>query len=81
VQSLEDVFGVSPAEIAADGDLATVPYATTGEQDQPPMQARRALLDPQGSAIFWVALAAVLGLVLVTGQLKVSAALRARGGR
>jgi hypothetical protein len=81
VQSLETVFGVSPSEIAAADDVSVIPYATTSAQDQPPAQAHLALLDPQGSAVFWVALAAVLGLVLVTGQLKISAALRTRAGR
>lgn len=81
MESIESLFGVSPGEIVADENLTTVPYATTTAQDQPPRQAHLALLDPQGSAIFWVALAAILGLVMITGQLKVSALLRARGGR
>jgi hypothetical protein len=47
----------------------------------PPENVIRALLDPHGSAIFWVALAAILGLVLVTGQVRVEAALGGRAGR
>jgi hypothetical protein len=81
MHSLEDVFGVSPDEIHASDDVSVIPYATTSAQDEPPHQAHLALLDPQGSAVFWVALAAVLGLILVTGQLKISAALRTRAGR
>lgn len=46
-----------------------------------PSEGVMGLLDPKGSPLFWIGLAAILGLVLVTGQLKVSAALRARGGR
>jgi hypothetical protein len=48
---------------------------------QPPANPLRAILDPKGSAIFWVAAAALLGLVLVTGRLRVEAAVGGRAGR
>ena len=65
--SKSDITGASPA-------VATV--SKTG-----PATGLKGLLDPRGSAIFWVVVAAVLGLAMVSGQLKVSAALNGRGGK
>lgn len=68
---------------AAGGATATAP--TTAQPAvspvQPDQNPARALIDPKGSAIFWIALFAVLGLAMVTGQLAVSAKVRARGGK
>lgn len=87
MQSAEDIFGPmgNPNYMATrsleDPTTGASPiYATTEATLQPASTPLRALLDPKGSAIFWIALAAVLGLVLVTGQLKVSAALKGRAG-
>jgi hypothetical protein len=55
--------------------------ATTDATNSPPTNPFRALLDPKGSALFWIALASILGLLLVTGQLKVQAALSAQKGK
>jgi hypothetical protein len=88
VQTLSDIFGTSSDELARadarDPQTPQVrPYTTAVNSpgNQPPRAAAMALLDPKGSAIFWIAAAAVLGLVLVTGQVKIEAALSGRGGR
>lgn len=83
---LESTFGISSPDLAAeyhaDPQTPAAPaIATTEATSGPPGSAFRALTDPQGSAIFWVAIAAILGLAMVSGQLKVSAALAARGGK
>jgi hypothetical protein len=82
---MEDTFGVSGHDLAVDMQLdpqvAPSPMATTRLRNAPPDNPVRALLDPSHSAIFWVALAALLGLILVTGQFKVQAALGGRAGR
>ena len=76
------VFGDSDAMAHArlvNPTTSAAPAIASTEATLRPSSGARALLDPKGSALFWVGLAAVLGLSLVTGQLKVSAALR--GGR
>jgi len=78
-----ELFGTSSAQLAAidERDPGTPTHrtmASTEHRNEPPRNALRALLDPHGSAIFWVALASVLGLALVTGQVHVEAALGAR---
>lgn len=77
----DDHFGF--VQESAGGNIATAPTPATPATStlQPPDSAARALIDPRGSAIFWVAVAAVLGLAMVSGQLKVSAAVKARGGK
>jgi hypothetical protein len=47
---------------------------------EPPADAGRALLDPKGSAIFWIFAAGLLGLVMVSGQFAIAAKVAA-GGR
>lgn len=85
----DDLFGPGPmgdpdrmayANLVNPSTPASPAYAST-EATLEPAEGLRALLDPQGSALFWIGLAAVLGLVFVTGQLKVSAVLRGGGGR
>lgn len=87
MESITDVFGIlaEPEQLARDSmrsefTSASPAMATTGATAGPAAGAR-GLLDPRGSALFWVGLAAVLGLILVTGHLKVSAALTGRGGK
>jgi hypothetical protein len=84
-RTVEDTFGVSSA-LLAETDIAnpstpTPTVATTRQRNAPPENPLRALVDPHGSAIFWIALAAILGLILVTGQVRVEAALGGRAGR
>jgi hypothetical protein len=85
VHTLADVFGPTGAELAASdmADPQTSPrtFATTPVRREPPANPVRALVNPSHSAIFWIGLAAVLGLVLVSGQVKVEAALGGRAGR
>jgi hypothetical protein len=82
-----DLFGplAEPDRAAAmsllDPSTPAAPAHASTEATLLPSTGVHGLLDPKGSALFWIGLAAVLGLVLVTGQLKVSAALRARGGK
>lgn len=59
----------------------TPTVATTRQRNEPPLNPVKALVDPHSSAIFWIALASILGLVLVTGQVRVEAALGGRAGR
>jgi hypothetical protein len=70
---------------SAGGNLGTAtaptPAAPATSTLQPHDNAARALTDPRGSAIFWIAIAAVAGLAMVSGQLKVAANLKARGGK
>jgi hypothetical protein len=86
VRTAAETFGI-PSEILALQDMADPttptprPHTSTEASLQPPMSAARALTDPQGSAIFWIGLAAILGLVMVTGQFKVQAAIGGRAGR
>lgn len=77
----DDHFGF--AGESAGGNIATAPTPAQPATStlKPPENAARALIDPKGSAIFWVAAFAVLGLAMVSGQLKVSAAVKARGGK
>lgn len=82
-----DLFGplAEPDRLAAasllDPGTPAAPAHASTEATLLPAEGFRGLLDPKGSPLFWIGLAAVLGLVIVTGQLKVSAALRARGGK
>lgn len=82
----EEIFGPSSQALArADFLDPQTPrsrtIATTEVRNEPPDNPVLALLDPQGSAIFWVGLAALLGLLLVTGELKVQAAIGGRAGK
>lgn len=85
MKTAEETFGVSGRDLAQemqlDPGVAAQPMATTRQQNEPPMNPLAALVDPSHSAIFWIALAAVLGLVMVTGQFKVQAAVGGRAGR
>lgn len=82
-----EIFGVGGAQLAmldrADPQTPGVRAfaASSAATLEPPTSALRALTDPKGSAIFWLGAAAVLGLVLVTGQIRVQAALGSRVGR
>jgi hypothetical protein len=85
VQTAEETFGISGASLAAeqivDPSANPSPMTTTRVQNTVPDNPLKALTDPHGSAIFWLGLAALLGLVLVTGQFKVQAAVGGRAGR
>ena len=86
MQSAYDIFGLSGDDLAAQSLTspqtgAAPAIATTDATLQPSPSPLRALADPKGSALFWIGLAAVLGLIMVTGQLKVSAALKGKAGR
>lgn len=85
MHTMEDVFGLEAERMAAaavaNPSVQTPIAATTRAQDVPSANPLRALADPRNSAIFWIGLAALLGLIIVTGQLKVSAAVAARGGK
>jgi hypothetical protein len=84
-RTLSETFGVGGADLAtetlADPTSAPSPIATTRVRNTPPANPLKALTDPHGSAIFWIALAAILGLVLVTGQVRLDAKLGGRAGR
>lgn len=77
----DDTFGFAGASAGGATATAPTPAHPATSTIAPASNAARALLDPRGSAIFWVAAAAVLGLAMVSGQLKVSAAVKARGGK
>jgi hypothetical protein len=85
MRTAEEPFGMSGARMAAeqivDPSSNPSPVATTRVQNDVPDNPLRALTDPHGSAIFWLGLAGLLGLVLVTGQFKVQAAVATRAGR
>lgn len=87
MHSAVDLFGplAEPDRLATmnllDPGTPAAPAHASTEATLLPSEGFHGLLDPKGSPLFWIGLAAVLGLVLVTGQLKVSAALRARGGK
>lgn len=75
-----DIFGPSGADLArADHADPQTPahrtFATTDVGDEPPRNPVQAITDPRGSAIFWIAAAAILGLILVTGEVKLAAAI------
>lgn len=85
MQTAAETFGVESA-ILAESDVAnpttpTPTIATTRARNEPPLNPIKALVDPHSSAIFWIAAASILGLILVTGQVKVEAALGGRAGR
>jgi hypothetical protein len=78
VYTAEQVFGYAGADLArqfySDAQTPSSPaIATTEQATAPPLNPFRALMDPSHSAIFWVGLAALLGLVLVSGQFRVAA--------
>lgn len=85
--TIDDIFGIGSDELArADAADPTTPlrtYSTSqnGPTLAPSSNAFAAMLDPRGSAIFWIALFAILGLVLVTGQIKVEGAVGTRYGK
>jgi hypothetical protein len=85
VRTMAETFGVSGSELAAmdvlDPQTSPRTYATTDTRQAVPESTFGALLDPTHSAAFWVGVAAVLGLILVTGQVRVEAALGMRGGK
>lgn len=85
MRTAAETFGVSGAALASDSvvdpQANASPIATTRVQNEVPASAAKALLDPSGSAIFWIALAAILGLILVTGQVRLDAKLGGRAGR
>lgn len=75
MRTAQETFGASGTDIAsaaaADSNSMPSPIATTRVTNQPPANALKALLDPSGSAIFWIGLAALLGLVLVHGEARI----------
>lgn len=85
MRTVSETFGVSGPDLAAaaqaDSNSMPSPVATTRSQNQPPSNPLKALIDPTGSAIFWIAAAALLGLILVTGELRLDAKLGGRAGR
>lgn len=88
MQTISQTFGLSGDELAlADHydpqtpQTRTVSTAPGSVTTAAAISATRSLIDPHGSAMFWIAAAAVLGLVLVTGQIRVQAALATRAGR
>lgn len=85
MRTLDETFGVSGSDLASqavvDPQAGPSPVATTRVQNAVPANPLKALTDPHGSAIFWIALAAILGLVLVTGQVRLDAKLGGRAGR
>jgi hypothetical protein len=84
---MHEIFGPDSDELArADhADPQTSPRVVTTAVNSPgnetPHSALAAITDPKTSAIFWIALAGVLGLVLVTGQVRFEAAAASRVGR
>ncbi len=86
MHTASELFGIPSIDLAR-GDMMDPQtsghrtYATTTVREEPPSNPLMALLDPQGSAIFWIALAGVLGLVLITGQVRFEAALGGRAGK
>jgi hypothetical protein len=87
IATTDELFGplAEPDRLATmsllDAATPAAPAHASTEVTLLPSEGLMGLFDPKGSPLFWIGLAAILGLVLVTGQLKVSAALRARGGR
>lgn len=85
MRTAAETFGISGAELASeavvDPQASPSPVATTRVQNEPATSPVKALVDPHGSAIFWIALAALLGLVLISGQSRVELALGGRVGR
>ena len=77
----DDHFGFAGAAAGGSTATAATPVAPASSTLRPHPNALGALTDPRGSAIFWIVLAAGLGLAMVTGQLKVSAALKTRAGK
>lgn len=84
--TMEYTMGFNPDVLAAQSlaspDTPAAPaIATTDVTTGPANSPIRRLLDPQGSAGFWIFVAALLGLLMVSGELKVAAALGGRAGR
>lgn len=84
--TMDATFGLNPNALAtqslAHPDTPAAPaIATTEVTMQPANSAARRILDPKGSAAFWIFLAAILGLVMMSGELKVAGALGGRVGR
>lgn len=84
MRTTQETFGISGADLAAeqqaDPQANPSPIATTRAGAQVPANPLKALVDPQGSAIFWIALAALLGLFMVYGQASVEGKLGLGGG-
>ena len=68
---------------AAGGNLATAatPASPATSTLAPHSNAAKALIDPKGSAIFWIAIAGAAGLAMVSGQLAISAKVKSRAGK
>lgn len=88
MHTIADIFGqdsdtLARQDAADPGTPAvrTVTTAVNSPGNETPHSAVAALMDPKGSAIFWVGLAALLGLVLVTGQARFEVAAGSRVGR
>jgi hypothetical protein len=76
-QTIGEIFGIESDDMAwadhADPQTPGVRTYTTAVNspgNHTPESVMHALTDPKGSAIFWVGLAALLGLILVTGQVR-----------
>lgn len=74
-------FGFRQESAGGNIGTAATPSSIAASPLQPHPHALGALLDPRGSAVFWLAVAAILGLAMVSGQIKVSAALKTRAGK
>lgn len=85
MHTAEETFGISGANLASvaqvDPQANPSPIATTRVQNDVPSSPVKALLDPSGSAIFWIGLAALVGLFMVSGELSIAAKLGGRAGR
>ena len=79
----DTAFGLASNPISSGGPTSTAPAPgwPASSTIQPAQNALRALLDPRGSAIFWIAVAAILGLAMVHGQLSISGRVRTRAGK
>lgn len=84
MRTAQETFGLSGPDLAAqqvaDPQSNPSPVATTRARNTVPTNPLSALADPTGSAIFWVGLAALLGLFLVHGEASISTKLGV-GGR
>lgn len=74
-------FGFKQESAGGNMGVASAPTAVASSALKPHPNAIGALLDPKGSGIFWLALAAILGLAMVTFQLKIGTEIKSRAGK